>query len=164
MVNELNAATGSPGNVLLSGPEHPGQIVDYRSIGETPAFLAGALSLGAVSALGLTLAASVRRRRRDLALLKTLGFTKGQLATAVSWQASISVAIGTAVGIPAGLFVGGWLWRLFAEELYAVPRPSVPALSVVLVGAGALVMANLVALLPAWQAARVPTALVLRAE
>ena len=40
-----------------------------------------ALAVGAVAALGLTLAASVRRRRRDLALLKTLGFTQWQLAT-----------------------------------------------------------------------------------
>jgi ABC-type antimicrobial peptide transport system permease subunit len=131
-------------------------------MGETPAFLAAALGVGAVSALGLTLAASVRRRRRDRALLKALGFTRGQLATAVSWQASVSVAIGTAVGIPAGILLGRWLWTLFAEELYAVPRPSVPTLSIVLVGVGALVMANIVALLPARHAARVPTALVLR--
>jgi FtsX-like permease family len=164
VVDGLNAATGGHGNVLLSGPEHPGQIVDYRAMGETPAFLAAGLGLGAVSALGLTLAASVRRRWRDLALLKALGFTRGQLATAVAWQASVSVVIGTAIGIPAGLLLGRWLWGVFADELYAVPRASVPAWSIVAVGVGALVMANVVALLPARRAARVPTALVLRSE
>jgi ABC-type lipoprotein release transport system permease subunit len=133
-------------------------------MGETPAFLAAGLGLGAVSALGLTLAASVRRRWRDLALLKALGFTRGQLATAVAWQASVSVVIGTAIGIPVGLVLGQWLWTLFAEELYAVPRASVPALSIAVVGVGALIMANAVALLPARRAARVPTALVLRSE
>jgi hypothetical protein len=160
--NRLNVATD--GAVLLAGPQHPGQIVDYKAMGRIPAALAAALGFGAVSALGLTLAASVRRRRRDLALLKALGFTRRQLAVAVSWQASVSVAIGTVVGIPVGLVLGRWLWTLFAQELYAVPRPSVPALSIVAVGLGALVVANLVALIPARRAARVPTALVLRAE
>ena len=41
------------------------------------------------SALALTLIASVRRRRRDLALLKTLGFTTRQLAATIAWQASV---------------------------------------------------------------------------
>ena len=50
-----------------------------------------------------TLTASVRRRRRDLALLKTLGFTRRQLAAAVSWQSTVPVAIGTALGVPLGI-------------------------------------------------------------
>ena len=51
----------------------------------------------------LTLFASVRRRRRDLALLKTLGFTRRQLAATVAWQASIAVALGVIVGVPLGI-------------------------------------------------------------
>jgi predicted lysophospholipase L1 biosynthesis ABC-type transport system permease subunit len=43
-----------------------------------------ALAAGAIVALGLALAASVRRRRRDLALLKALGFTGGQLVETVA--------------------------------------------------------------------------------
>ena len=57
---------------------------------------------GRVAALCLTLIASVRRRRRDLALLKTLGFTRRQLAAAVAWQSTIAVALGAVVGVPAG--------------------------------------------------------------
>ena len=44
--------------------------------------------------LVLTLVASVRRRRRELALLKTLGFTHRQLAAVVAWQSTIAVALG----------------------------------------------------------------------
>src|SRR5262249_46496321 len=50
--------------------QRPAEIVNYRTMGNTPLLLGGALALGAVVALLLTLLASVRRRRRDLALLK----------------------------------------------------------------------------------------------
>jgi len=106
----------------------------------------------------------VRRRRRDLALLKTLGFTTRQLAAAVAWQASVAILIGLAVGIPLGIALGRWLWVLFARQIYAVPEASVPVLSVVLVALGAFVLANVVAALPGRSAARTSTALVLRTE
>jgi hypothetical protein len=164
MANEISIAAGQPQSVMLSGVQHPAQIVNYRSMGSTPAILAGALALGAVSALGLTLSASVRRRRRDLALLKTLGFTGRQLAATVAWQASVSVGIGTVIGVPLGVALGRTLWVLFAEELYAEPHPTVSILSLVVVVIAALGLANLVAAIPGRRAARTPTALVLRAE
>ncbi len=77
-------------SVGVIGVQRPAQIVNYRSIGSTPVILAVGLAAGAVVALGLTLAASVRRRRRDLALLKALGFTPRQLRAALAWQATES--------------------------------------------------------------------------
>jgi FtsX-like permease family len=162
--NQISDAAGQPQSVQLFGVQHPAQIVNYRSMGSTPALLAGALSLGVLGAIGLMLGASVRRRRRDLALLKTLGFTHRQLAATVSWQASISVGIGTIIGIPLGIALGRFLWTLFANELYAVPHPTVSVPSVIAVALGALVLANVVAIVPAQRAARAPTSLVLRSE
>jgi hypothetical protein len=156
---------GGQGNtVSVLGVQRPAEIVNYRAMGATPALLSSALATGAVVALGLTLAASVRRRRHDLALLKTLGFTQRQLAAALSWQASVAAAIGIVIGVPLGIAVGRWLWTLFARQIYAVPEPTVPVLSVVLVALGALILANVVAVLPGRSAARTPTALLLRAE
>jgi hypothetical protein len=156
---------GHPGNsVPLLGPQRPAEIISYQNLGATPALLGGALAAGAVTALGLTLVASVRRRRRDLALLKTLGFTKGQLAATVSWQSTVAVAIGTVGGVPLGIALGRSLWDLFAREIDAAARPSVPVLSVVVIGIGALVLANLVAAIPGRIAARTPTALAFRTE
>ena len=129
-----------------------------------PAILAGGLAAGAVAALGLTLVASVRRRRRDFALLKTLGFTRRQLAGAVAWQASVIAVIGLVIGVPLGIAVGRWLWLAFAHELSAVPDPVIPVASVTLATVGALILANLVAALPGRRAARTPAAEVLRAE
>ena len=114
-------------------------------------------------ALGLALLASVRRRR-DLALLKTLGFTQRQLVSAIAWQASIAAVVGIVVGIPVGIALGRWLWTLFAQEIGAVPAPTVPLWWVVVAGSAAIILANVVAAFPGRSAARTPTALVLRDE
>ncbi len=144
--------------------QRPAEIVNYRTMGAMPAVLAGGLAAGAVAGLGLTLVASVRRRRRDFATLKTLGFTKGQLAAAVAWQSTVVAAVGLVVGVPVGIAAGRWLWLAFARELSAVPDPVVPAGSIALAVVAALVLANLVAALPGRAAARTPAAIVLRAE
>ena len=109
------AEGGSGGNELVvQGVQRPAEIVNYKTIGLTPTFLVSGLALGAIVALALTLLASVRQRRRDLALLKTVGFVRRQLAAAVAWQATVAAVVGIAVGIPLGIVTGRWLWDLFA--------------------------------------------------
>jgi ABC-type antimicrobial peptide transport system permease subunit len=122
------------------------------------------LAVGAVVALGLTLVASVRRRRRDLALLKTMGFTRRQLGTAVAVQATVIALAGLIVGVPLGIALGRSLWLLFAHGLSVVADPTVPTLSVVIGVIATLVVANAVSALPGRAAARTPTAAILRAE
>jgi MacB-like periplasmic core domain/FtsX-like permease family len=151
-------------SVAVLGVQRPAEIVNYRTMGPAPVILAAGLAAGALAALALTLAASVRRRRHDLALLKTLGFTRGQLAGAVAWQASVAAVIGIAVGVPAGVALGRRLWVLFAQAIYAVPEPTVPVLPVILIALGALVLANIAAAIPGRLAARTPAAGLLRAQ
>jgi ABC-type lipoprotein release transport system permease subunit len=133
-------------------------------MGSTPAILGAGLAAGAVAALSLTLIASVRRRRLELALMKTLGFTRRQLAAAVAWQSTVAVLTGTVVGVPVGIIVGRTLWQVFAHEIDVIPTPTVPAVTVALIALGALVLANVVAALPGRIAARTPTAVLLRTE
>ena len=159
------APGGSAGNaIVVQGVQRPAEIVNYKTIGLTPSLLVAALVLGAVAALTLTLVASVRQRRRDLALLKTIGFVRLQLASAVAWQATVAATVGIVIGIPLGLIFGRLLWDLFAQQIDAVPYPTVSVPSVVLVAVGTLLLANLVAALPARTAARTPTAVLLREE
>ena len=154
---------GENGGAILP-VDRPAEILNYGSLGSTPMLLGGALALGAASALGITLVTSVRRRRRDLAILKTLGFTRWQLAGAVAVQAGVAAVVGCVVGIPAGIALGRVLWDLFANQISAVPEPTVPAASIAVIGLVALALAVVVAMVPGRVAARTPTSRLLRTE
>jgi hypothetical protein len=151
-------------SVNVIAVQRPAEIASAGTLRATPEFLALAVAGGAVVALGLILIASVRRRRHDLALLKTLGFTQRQLAAVLAWQATVAAVIGIVVGMPLGVFVGRDLWIQFARSIHVVPSPVVPVWLVLLIGLGALIFANLVAIFPGRAAARTPAGLVLRAE
>ena len=162
-INSPNSPSpGSAGGVISA--LRPEEIVDSHSIVAIPAVLGASLAVGAALALGTTLVASVRRRRRDLAVLKTLGLSGRQLGTVVAWQSSVTVAIGTVIGVPLGIILGHVLWNGFAEAIHAVPVTSVPAAYVAAIAVGAVVLANVIAAVPARIAARTPTAVLLRAE
>src|SRR5690242_6295191 len=161
--SQLSGVQSAQG-VLVLPVQRPAEIVNYRTMGAAPLVLAGMLAAGAVVALALALAVSVRRRTRDLALLKTLGMARGQVVAVVIWQASIPVAIGTLAGVPLGIATGRFLWARFAGELYVVPQPAISMVTVAAVATSTLALAILTAIVPGWRAARTPVARVLRAE
>jgi len=168
IVRETNRALASDpnasNNFAVIGVQRPAEIVNYKATGATAAVLAGGLAVAAVVGLGLTLVASVRRRRRDLAILRTLGFTRTQLASTVIWQSSVAAVAGVVAGIPLGIALGRWLWDLFAHEISAVADPTVPVSQVALVGLAALMLSTVVAVVPGRIAARTPVAVLLHAE
>ncbi len=145
------------------GVQRPAAIINYQSTGGTPLVLAGGLAVGAMLAVALSLVASVRRRRRDLAVLKTLGFTRAQTTATVAAQALVTAVLADAVGIPVGIAAGRQLWIAFARSIDAVPAPTVPA-SVAVVGLATVLVALVVAVVPGRLAARTPAASVLRVE
>ena len=144
--------------------QRPAEIVNDRAMGAAPAALAAGVAAAAVLSLTLTLAGSVRRRRRDLALLKVLGFTRRQLAATVAWQATVTTLVGVVVGLPLGIATGRWLWVLFARQLHVIARPAVPAVQLGLIVLGGFVVANLFAAGPGRIAGRTRAALALRRE
>jgi putative ABC transport system permease protein len=140
-----------------------GEVGDLAKVAFLPDMLALLLVVLAVGALGLTLLASVRRHRRDLAVLKTIGFVRRQVSATVAWQATTLAVGALAVGIPCGIGVGHWTWRLVASGLGSVSPPILPP-AVLLVIPAALAAANLLAGPPGWAAGRVRPARALRAE
>jgi len=142
----------------------PTEIDRIRQIHGLPDALAWFVAVVALVAVSLGLVTSVRRRRRELAVLKTLGFTRRQLRVVVAWQASTVAAVGLVVGVPLGLLAGGFVWRRVADELGVSGTPTWPVLSIALVAVGAVLVVNLVAAVPARRAARTRPAVVLRSE
>ncbi|MFL5796921.1 MAG: FtsX-like permease family protein [Actinomycetota bacterium] len=134
---------------------------DVRGV---PIVLAGVVALLAAATLAHTLVTSVRRRRRDLAILKTIGFSRRQVSATVAWQATALAAIAVAIGLPLGAVAGRWGWNFFAGQLGVVPVAIVPIVGVLLIAPATLAVANAMAAVPGRLAARTRPAEVLRSE
>ena len=145
-------------------PYPGGEVGNLAKVDSLPYVLAAVLVALAVGALGLTLLNSVRRHRRDLAVLKTIGFVRPQVSATVAWQATILAVGALVLGIPAGVALGRWTWRLVANNAGSVSPAVVPLAAILVVVPATLVVANLLAGGPAWAAGRIQPARVLKAE
>ena len=139
-------------------------IVNAQQLGRQPLALALGLAVAAMLSLALTVLGSVRRRRGELALMKTLGMTRGQVRSVIAWQTTFTVAVAAAIGSPLGVLAGRWAWRSFAGSLGVAPVTEVPALALVLGLVVLVVAGNLLASAPAAMAARTPPGRWLRAR
>lgn len=149
--------------VLALPLDAPSDVVNFGRVDALPALVAGLLAVVAASTLAHTLLSAARRRRRDLAVLKTIGFVDGQVRAAMRWQAVTLVSIALLVGIPLGVAVGRWAWVTLADQLGVLAVPVIPWPALVLLVPSTLVIAVALALFPARIAARTPPATVLRA-
>ena len=147
-----------------TGPTVPVEVDRLHGIDWLPATLAVLLGGLAVLAVGHALVTGVRRRRRDLALLKTLGFDRRQLRATVAWQATTLGLVGLLIGIPAGVVLGALTWRVVADGLGVAAGPTVPFVALGLTAVAALVLVNAIAFLPARAAASCRPAVALRSE
>ena len=82
------------GPFVVQGPAAPTDLVNFGRVQDMPLLLGislSALALLTIAHLLLTIAhllvTSVRRCRGDLAVLRVIGFTRGQVRAAVAWQA-----------------------------------------------------------------------------
>jgi hypothetical protein len=146
---------------------HPypgGQVGNLARVDSLPYLLAGLLVVLACGALGLTLLGSVRNHHRDLAVLETIGFVRRQVMATVAWQATAVALVAVVIGVPVGLAVGRWTWRLVADNVGSVSPAVIPLAAVLLVVPATLVVANLLAGAPAWTAGRIEPSEALRTE
>jgi ABC-type lipoprotein release transport system permease subunit len=151
-------------NFFTQVPATPTDLVNFGQIQELPVILGSVLAVLALLTVAHLLATSIRRRRRDVAVLKTLGFTPGDLGRAVAWQATTLALVTLLAGLPLGLVAGRLAWRLFAGQLGVVPGVSIPGLLLALIVPAAIVLAVLVSIGPAVTAMRVRPAATLRQE
>jgi hypothetical protein len=153
-----------PSGPQLQSVVRPTEIATYQRIQATPLLLATLVALLGVGTLAHALISAVRRRARDLAILKTVGFVRRQVWVAVAWQATTFAAVALAIGIPLGIAAGRWSWTVFASQVHVVDESAVPVVAVVVAVPAAMLLANLLAAIPGRAAARVRPALVLRSE
>src|SRR4029453_17346208 len=162
VVADLNARAGT--NAFVQSKGGRADIVNFGRVESMPFVLGGILAGIAGATLAHLLLSAVRRRRHDLAILKTLGFVRGQVAGTVAWQATTVVVVSLVIAVPLGVALGRWVWTLLADDLGVVAQPRVPLLALIAVAAGAVLLANVIALVPGQIAARTRSATDLRSE
>jgi hypothetical protein len=152
------------GLIPYDRPIRPPEIDDARSMRTLPIVVAGLVALAVAVGLWFSIAVSVRSRRRELAILRSVGFTGRQVRWSVRAQTLATMVVGLVIGLPLGVIVGRLTWRAFADRLGVVPDPAVPLLWLGLTVVGALVLALLAAAFPARRAAATRAADGLRSE
>jgi hypothetical protein len=164
LTRAVTAAGCVPLTCQVYDDQRPGDIVSYTGIRDTPLVLAAVLALLAAAMLAHVLLTGVRRRRRDLAVLKALGLTRAQLVKVVSWQASALATAALLAGLPLGVLAGRWSWEVFAGAAGVAGQADIPVPLVLLAIPAVLLLANLIAAGPGWAAAQTRPALILRSE
>jgi hypothetical protein len=87
-----------------------------------------------------------------------------QVRAAVAWQATTFVSVALLIGLPVGIAIGRVVWIAFASQLGTPPDPVTPSLRLLLTIPAAVVLANIIAVVPAMMAGRMKPAPALRAE
>jgi hypothetical protein len=125
-----------------------------------------ALFLGVLGVVALAHAVSAagRRRRRELGVLRAVGFTPRQSVFTLASMALLIAGVGAAVGMAFGVIAGKVVWRAMADGVHVAPDLRVPVVALLLAIPVAAAAAALVASVPGWRAARMDVADVLRAE
>jgi hypothetical protein len=153
-----------PEGFVVAGIRKPSDILSYERVRTTPIVLAIVLALLALATVAHALVTAVRRRRREFAMLETLGFTRRQVSASVAWQATTVAVIALAVGVPLGIVLGRAGWTALANDLGTVPEPVVPIVGILLAVPVVIALVNLVAFVPGRLASRISPAVVLREE
>jgi hypothetical protein len=159
------AAAIKGGEVVTFTPPDPmPQVQIVKDVAVLPLALSGFLALLAAGAVGHALAIAVRRRRRELAVLRALGLTRRQARMVVVTHGSVLGGIGLAVGVPLGIVLGRGLWRAVAEFTPLAYRPPLAILALLLIGPVTVLAANLLAVWPGQRAVGLRPAQVLHTE
>jgi putative ABC transport system permease protein len=158
----------APGAAVFTGDAR-GQ-AEYPQLQNTrqtliPVFAAfGGLALFiAMFVVASTLGLSIQQREREIALLRAVAATPGQIRRMIAWEAGIIALIGAAAGIWPGILLGRTLARALVRHGIAPPNFALhtdwlPAAAAI----GCAVATALLAVLAAGRrAARVPPALAL---
>jgi hypothetical protein len=142
----------------------PSSIVNLDRIRSVPFVVAASLGLLVALSLGHQLLQSLRRRRRDVAILRALGADRRWIATALHAQASAIVLATLVLAVPIGIVLGRSVFRAFINRVGARNDVRVSPLWMVATVVALLVLANVLGALAARRARRMPPSRYLATE
>jgi hypothetical protein len=114
------------GSFRVDGPATPTDLVNFGQVQNLPQVLGIGLAAVALLTIAHLLMTSVRRRRRDFAILRVLGFTSWQVRGTLCCQALTLAGLALVIGVPAGIACGRLCWQVFAYQLGITPVVAVP--------------------------------------
>jgi ABC-type lipoprotein release transport system permease subunit len=142
----------------------PTTITSFGRTNNLPAIVAAVMAALAAATLAHAMVTSVRRRRREFAILESIGLVRRQRSAIVAASATTFACATAIIGVPIGIVVGRWAWTETAHVLGVPAEPTIDAPMIALVVVGLFAIANFIALLPAAMARRTRAADVLRTE
>ncbi len=134
-------------------PRPPTNLVNFGEAVNFPLIISLVVVLFGVGTLLHLLLTSLNRRRRETGLLKSLGMLRRQIAYCVSWQTTTIALIAILIGVPLGTAAGRLVWSAFADNLGVGTQPVETAAKIAGVALGALIVTNVLAVIPALVAA-----------
>jgi putative ABC transport system permease protein len=152
----LAARLAGAGSFTVDGPATPTDLLNFGQVQDLPQVLGLGLAAVALLTIAHLLITSVRRRRRDFAILRALGFTSWQVRGTLCWQALALAGMALVIGVPAGIACGRISWQVFAHQLGITPVVAVPPAVLAVMAAGWLAAAAVIAVLPGEVATRNP--------
>jgi putative ABC transport system permease protein len=159
----LRAAAAGGGAKVLTGAargraEHPELLAARTTLIAVTASFGGLALFIAIFVVASTMGLSIQQREREIALLRAVAATPGQIRRMIAWEAAILGLVGSAAGIWPGIVLGRKLAAGLVRHGIAPPNLTVDAgmLPTAAAVGGGVAAALLAVLAAGRRAARVP--------
>ncbi|MEQ1874942.1 MAG: FtsX-like permease family protein, partial [Ilumatobacteraceae bacterium] len=119
-VAEALVAVGSTPDIIAPSPENALSLIsglNVESNDRVPVALVIMVAIAFLAIAAYLLGVSIRSRRFEMAVMRSLGLSTGGLRWSVAAQATVTALVAMVVAIPVGVLVGRWAWLRYARDL-----------------------------------------------
>jgi FtsX-like permease family len=141
----------------------PGAVVVLVGIRAVTWLLAAMVGALGIAVIAYSLVVGVRRRRKELAVLRALGHRPAQSGAVLTAQALSVVIVALVLGVPLGIVAGRVVWAAIATSSNVLVRADVGS-TVPVAATAIVVLVAFISVWPSWRASRIDVASALRSE